>query len=134
MTIYRINKERQALDLIIPYLHRLYADFTNFRSLLTNEQIELTTLDMINKKTDWDGNRESLSVFKSANETWFDSTYSSYSDALDGAISSLSTIVSAIDTSIENNYTDADTSKPILTDLEQNHRNGLATLIEQQLE
>jgi hypothetical protein len=134
MTIYKLNREHSAIALVIPYLERLWDDFNSYKTLLENTGISVSTVHALNKRDDWDGRLSQLSNFKSTNETWFDSTYASYSDAMDGAITSLTTIVSAIDNSIENSYWDSVADKPNITNISQVHRDALATLIGNQLE
>jgi len=132
--IYNLNKENTTISRVIPFLLRVFADFTSYDAKLKNTGITVKTDDIIRKRDDWNTYQSDLTTFKTNNETWFDSTYPEYADALDGAITSLATIVSAIDSNIANNYTDAETSEPVLMAISQTHRTALGNLILFELE
>ena len=132
--IQKLNKQRISWEMVIPFLHRLHADAKAWKELLENTGVTINSWRVLVKKVDYENYKNSLNDFKTAYGTWFNDTFPDWNDALDGAITSLGNIITHIDSYIASYYMDAETGKPILTDLSQAHRDTLASDINDELE
>lgn len=132
--IYAINKQRLAEDRVIPFLHQLHRDATQWKDRLLDASRTLNVYRILQKRNNYNATRTDLNTFKAANGTWFDGTYPDYADPLTGAIASLGNIIIHIDTLVAASYTDAETGEPILMDVTQGDRNTLAADIGDELQ
>jgi len=131
--IYKLEREEEAWR-IIRLLHGMHAKMTWLVSRLRNNVDVITTTELLQIRDNHQSDFSLLNDFYTSHETWFDSAWSDYATALSDTISTITTINTIINDGIETYYWDADTDKPIISEITEAHRNSLANSIEAELE
>lgn len=130
--IYNVNRERDAMQQIVPLLESLHTDLTTFAATLRNTGIVINAWRIRRQRDDLQVKLDRFNAFRTSDGTWFTSAYADYKLPLDGAIISVPLIITAVDLLINTSYTSA--GSIIVKDVTQTDRNLLAGSVEAELE
>jgi len=132
--IYGLERERLAWEQVIPRLNKLHKELTDFVTFLRNTSRDVYTTELQARGVHLNNIKNGFSSFSTSNGTWFNSSYSDYESPLSGAITSLTSIISTMQSALTNNYWDTELDNLVYMVVSQAHRSNLATTIEGHLQ
>lgn len=133
MTIYILERESTAWT-VINILHGIHDGVNSLTLWLRDNTRSISTIDIIEARNNWANVYTQLNNFNTSYGVWFATAWSDYADALTGAITSFQNINNVITQGLRDWYWDEDTDKPIISEISWEHRNQLASYIEEELE
>jgi len=133
MTIYKLERETTA-NTILMQLPRLWNSINHLVTQLRDTTRVYMTTEILNLRNGFVNNYTLMNNFNTTHGTWFATKYPEFAIALTGAITSLQNINTVLMSGLTTYYWDAETNKPIVSEILQTHRNALANSIASELE